>query len=461
MSPKLDEGVLKDVFGSDFEKSEEDEPSEQPAGVPSSSQKGVPFPRKAPVMPDSNSDEETTPVPQSPRRPIIFLDSDDDDEPSPRRQKRRTRTSRSPGNQVKARKLSKEHRRHGGEGFSKDNSVNGRPNVKRKRRDSYVQRPKSDGQSNKETKSEIGNKKDEGDAMSLMKPKACFAEVLEEVRAIRSPQKKFDIHTIEAHCIDFVSRMIQARNEDTEAYGSRRPALRKLKMLREVEETYTNVQYKEPLLENNFLAVIKTWLEPYSDGVLPNFQIRKSLLNVLASVPINEELIDRLKKSRGLGFVIHYLSKKDDHAPTKRAAEKLLQRWFRLITNTNDRLNVFSDDLDTPNKKRVFRGSAFSADNKVAKKAIAELQTKRERLLPRNAENEQVFASVPHAGKFLYDVIPEENEEIDGQPAKKKRKGSRKKNGDKHEDAGISRQLARLRKSSGCQKRPKPSVNGR
>lgn len=465
MSPKLDKEVLTNVFGSDLEQSEADESSpasnENPARAPSFRQKTPQTPRKAPVMPESDSDEEIASTPLSSRRPVTLPDSDDDDEPAPRRKRRRTRTSRSPTN-VKSRKGSKDHCSNYDEEVLEHETVNRRPNAKRKRQGSTAKRANRGRQSKKERKSVYVAKTDEEDAPALKKPKTVLLEVVEEARARRRPQKEVDVHKIEVQCIDFLSSMIQAMNEDLEAYKSGKPALQKLQMLRDVEEMSTKVQCKEPLLENNFLAVIKTWLDPYPDGVLPNVQIRKSLLNILADIPINEELIDRLNTSRGIGFAIHYLSAKDDHGPTKRAAEKLMQRWFRLITKTSDRLNVFSDDLESPDNNRVVRGSTFSADKQVEKTALEELQAKRDRLLSRNAENEQVFAAVPRTGKCLYDAIPEANEDIGRQRVKRKRRSSGRKNDDNQEDGGgISRKLARLRQSNKNQKLSKPSVNGR
>ena len=58
-------------------------------------------------------------------------------------------------------------------------------------------------------------------------------------------------------------------------------------------------------------AVLKMWIEPMSDGALPNAKVRESVLRALGALPVDCSLEDRkeqLKRS-GLGKIVMFYFK--------------------------------------------------------------------------------------------------------------------------------------------------------
>lgn len=59
-----------------------------------------------------------------------------------------------------------------------------------------------------------------------------------------------------------------------------KPAIQKLKCLAEMEEFLAQKKYHELFVSAGGLGVLKAWLEPYSDGSLPNTRVRTAVLKV-------------------------------------------------------------------------------------------------------------------------------------------------------------------------------------
>ena len=84
-----------------------------------------------------------------------------------------------------------------------------------------------------------------------------------------------------------LSRMDTAAENDIESNAKRQPAIEKIKMLDEVEEACIHRDLQRMLLNEGLLGVLKAWIEPLSDGTLPNIKIRTTVLRILQKLPID------------------------------------------------------------------------------------------------------------------------------------------------------------------------------
>ena len=78
--------------------------------------------------------------------------------------------------------------------------------------------------------------------------------------------------------------MISAAAQDIVLNNQKKPAVKKLEHVEDVTWLLKKANMLEPLLENNILESIRTWLEPLPDASLPNIAIQKGLFEVLERV---------------------------------------------------------------------------------------------------------------------------------------------------------------------------------
>mmetsp|Transcript_13850 Transcript_13850/g.36959 ORF Transcript_13850/g.36959 Transcript_13850/m.36959 type:complete len:192 (+) Transcript_13850:1-576(+) len=99
---------------------------------------------------------------------------------------------------------------------------------------------------------------------------------------------------------------------------------------------------------------------------------------------VNEDWIDWLRSSDGLGKVIHFLAENDPHPPNARLAKKLMDSWSKVLFEQssehqmNRHMEYEQVQID-PTKKRKQIGEASLIG--LEDKATAELRKKREQYL--------------------------------------------------------------------------------
>jgi transcription factor SPN1 len=247
-----------------------------------------------------------------------------------------------------------------------------------------------------------GEEEDEG--ASSKKPRSVFEQVLEDQKATRRPRRKeIDPMEIDAKVVEFLQRMMKARNDDVKAYASGQPALNKLAMLPEVRLMFVRHEYRESLLDHMMLAVLKCWLEPMKDGALPNIEIRSTLFEILASFKVDSTWVDRLQDSQGLGRIIHYYSKKDDVEAHRRLARKIMMAWARPFYNSNADFHDLQEDYDRNDGIAEIRQEAQLELNKLAARNQKKLDLLKSNV-GRDAKDEKqkVMAEIPQKTSFLF-----------------------------------------------------------
>lgn len=300
---------------------------------------------------------------------------------------------------------------------------------------------------------------EEEDQKKPEKKKSAFETALEMTKAGRRTRtKELDPKLIENESMAFLERMMKARDDDLRSFKKGQPALEKIRMLRDVEIMMMKVQYREYLLDNMLLPVFRAWLDRLPDGTLPNVQVRSTLLKILLEMPMDDDWVDRLESSEGLGKVIHYLSRNEDYEPNRRIAEKIMMKWARPVYKMSSNFHNLLDEFDKPEEGYRAPKDGVAAERKAALKTVRRLKTTEEKLRAFNDKNgkTRVMASIPRPAPFLYTTVAEGNVVVDDnvrQEVRSNRAKVRK----------VNRTLSNLRRlnkrntSSGT----KPSVNGR
>lgn len=140
---------------------------------------------------------------------------------------------------------------------------------------------------------------------------------------------------------ELVNQMFLAHESDLAAYEAKKPATQKLKLLQEVVENFSRKVFTHTVVECDGLRAIRLWLEPLPGGTLPNINIRKSLLDVLGRLPVDQE---SLKSSRIAGVVL-FLARNPSETPENKAlARQLIDSWSRPIFGISSSYESHHDD---------------------------------------------------------------------------------------------------------------------
>lgn len=398
-----------------------------------------------------------------PKRNAIMdsLDADDyEDEETIPRQKKRSRDSSDSIGETKRRKATSDDEDEIRRSRDDDAFIDDKDAVRHDSDDDDVIRTEGGMHTSKEPMEDDSPEDDEKPKKKLN----AFEEALEKTKSFRRTRRReLDHSQVENECLVFLDRMSQARDDDMTCYKNGRPALNKLKMLREVETMITKVTHRDTLIENMLLPIIKAWLDPMPDGTLPNVQIRTTLLRILGTIRVDDNWVDRLKSSQGLGRVVHYLSKNDDHVPNVRMAEKLMMKWARPVYQSNANFQDLLAEYDRPSDRRGMQAAPDSiiAERQRARESARNFKSPRERLREfkggaSEPERVQIMAAIPKAAPFLYTALAEGKAEVDEKVRREHRTQaatSRK----------VNRTMNRMRQANKNRsaRAAKPSVNGR
>uniref|UniRef100_A0A7S1ERP1 TFIIS N-terminal domain-containing protein n=1 Tax=Timspurckia oligopyrenoides TaxID=708627 RepID=A0A7S1ERP1_9RHOD len=210
---------------------------------------------------------------------------------------------------------------------------------------------------------------DDGDGEEKVQ-QSLFDQQLSAHKNLKKRRREVDDAVVDKETVDFVAKMMTARDQDLIAYKKGKPALNKLRLLTELESMVKKVPYRKALLINGVLNVIKAWMDPLPDGQLPNQTLRVRMLGVLEVFPVDGDWPKHLSDSDGLGKVVNYYALKDPFAPNGRLARKLVEKWSRqLFEPSNKNYSEAEEDEESEEERmeRMSRASrAFAMDSKAA-----------------------------------------------------------------------------------------------
>lgn len=433
-SPR-DEELVKDVFGSDIDSQDEG------VSKPFSRARAAPV-----VFSDDELDDEDAVRPGKLRKRALDS-SDEEDEGTERRGKR----GKDAGRLVrKGAESDDEH-----DDFIDDDGVDDRA----RDNDEDVIRTKGGWHVSDDIEDDgVGD-----DEPVRKKPRNAIEQAVEDNKAMRRPRKKeADPAKVDAECVTFLERMMRARDEDIKAYKAGRPALEKLKMIRDVELMVMKVSHREALIDHMLLAIIKAWLDPMEDGALPNLQVRSSLLNILDGLKVDSDWVEKLENSQGLGRVVHFLSLNDDHPPNKRIAKKLMEKWARPVYRSDADFHDLLDEFDKPEEGHRAPKDGIASRRRAARETVKHFRTTREKIdsfktRPAGTDQpEQVMAQIPRPAPFLFTALADASVDVNEKQVRERRtaKATTKK---------VNRTMANMRRLNKMRsaRAAKPSVNGR
>ena len=128
-------------------------------------------------------------------------------------------------------------------------------------------------------------------------------------------------------------KMAKACEADAVARSEGKPATHKLAILPQVTEMLNKNTISSQLVDpdTNILEAVRFMLEPADhDAALPNYKIQRELFSALAKLPIGKEAL----VASGIGKVVLFYTKSTQPQPEiKRAAEKLIGEWMRVVLN--------------------------------------------------------------------------------------------------------------------------------
>ncbi|CAM9206249.1 unnamed protein product [Hapterophycus canaliculatus] len=243
--------------------------------------------------------------------------------------------------------------------------------------------------------------------------------VMNSVLASMKKRKAQDLSTAEREQIaqEFMFKINQAAEDDEEAVQEGRPALNKLKMLKTVKATLAKKELQETFLEFDLLGVVKRWLQPYSNGQLPNLTIRKEMLALVLMLPVQ---VDHLKRS-GIGKVVMgLLNSKQETTENKRVLRELVSRWNRPVYEKATRTNYghnrsANDELEAmearprggargagsgSGMRRVVSGSSSQRDGPSKNEAVGNILNARARGL------DPTKSRVPFSNGYAFSKAP-------------------------------------------------------
>lgn len=160
-----------------------------------------------------------------------------------------------------------------------------------------------------------------------------FDEAMDKIKSTSSRKgANFDSTGIPVDLDDiaerFVKRMAKAADADYDAVEAGKPALEKQKMLPEVIDMLTKRPFHEVLLDNDLLGAVRRWLEPMPNRTLPSPNIRKAILEVLKTIPVETV---HLRES-GLGKIVNFFTQRPGEVDDiRRLANELVTAWSRPI----------------------------------------------------------------------------------------------------------------------------------
>lgn len=286
-----------------------------------------------------------------------------------------------------------------------------------------------------------------------------FEKIKEHNKSLRLPRKReIDHDVVESECLAFLERMMKARDDDTKAYKKGLPALEKIKMLREVEMIMMKAQHRVYLLDNMLLPVFTAWLDRLPDGTLPNVQVRTTLLTILLELRMDEDWVNRLEQSQGLGKVVHFLRRNESHEPNKRIAEKIMNKWAREVYKTDSNFHDLLEEFDKPEIGHRAPKDGVAAERKAAWRTVQRMETTEQKLQKFKKEDDQdtrIMAPIPKPTPFLFTTVAESSSMADERSSREIR--STKKNRKVNRTMSNLRRLNKRSNAQGA----RPSVNGR
>lgn len=144
--------------------------------------------------------------------------------------------------------------------------------------------------------------------------------------------------------------MENAVAKDNECVETGQAALAKHMMLPEVLEMLNRKHMHEILLDSGVLFAIRLWLEPLPNKSLPAIHLRKALLEILRTLPVET---DHLRESE-IGKIVMFFARRSKETPEiQRLAKELVSRWSRPLIGDRSVSGNDAAEIDDEGGRRL------------------------------------------------------------------------------------------------------------
>jgi transcription factor SPN1 len=169
------------------------------------------------------------------------------------------------------------------------------------------------------------------------KPKDALEEAMDR---LKKPKNKTELseEQLQEQARSFITRMNRAYTKDVRAKSEGRPALNKIKMLKEVVNVLSKSGMRDRFLQNQVCAVVHSWLEVGKDGILPTLAIRTKLFQIMDRMTpkgkVDPEDMRRYLQSSRIGSIFNFFSQHaEETKDNKILLKKILERWMNEVVH--------------------------------------------------------------------------------------------------------------------------------
>jgi transcription factor SPN1 len=189
----------------------------------------------------------------------------------------------------------------------------------------------SDALQNQTSDEGIGEKRKKGKTkdVTVKREKKMSMTMTEKEQPERKKMKKGEIPQAEMYrrVAEFKKYISNAVSVDNRNNKEKKPATEKLRIIDDVVQKLLYKQTQPYFLDANILEILKLWIEPLPDCSLPNYVIRKNILDVLGVLPVKR----RHLLGCGIGKIVYFYSKNKKECPDIRnLARGLVQKWTKV-----------------------------------------------------------------------------------------------------------------------------------
>ncbi len=155
-------------------------------------------------------------------------------------------------------------------------------------------------------------------------------QVVERMKKKKKTAVRYE--ELKENAVDLISKMQSALIDDELSRKKKQPGLKKLQMLPDVLDAMVKQPMMRPLLESDFLTIVKKWIEPLENGALGNVTLRERIIDGITKMN-NEGMIenDDLKRSEFGKLVMTLYMHTKETPEMKRKLKVLIEQWSRRI----------------------------------------------------------------------------------------------------------------------------------
>ncbi|KAK4533836.1 hypothetical protein CCYA_CCYA19G4718 [Cyanidiococcus yangmingshanensis] len=201
---------------------------------------------------------------------------------------------------------------------------------------------------------------DEDDTEAHQHPLTEFDRALRQIQS-RRRRKQITSRECERDAERILEKMRSAYDADLIMARLGRPALAKLRLLRQVDTELRRKETRVALIRRGLFEVLRRWLDPLPNGALPSIDVRSTLMDILLTFRTSvsdsedeledEETANELQRSlarragarewerallnSGIGRCIHFYKLYDPDPECRLKAERLVMRWASAVLRSD------------------------------------------------------------------------------------------------------------------------------